>query len=44
MSTSSPIVKGLIGKTIGESAEISTPNGKKFYEILEISVIDNSIL
>ena len=44
VSTSSPIVKGLIGKSAGESAEISTPNGKKFYEILEISVIDNSIL
>ena len=44
VSTSSPIVKGLIGKSTGDSAEISTPNGKKFYEILEISVIDNSIL
>ena len=44
VSTSSPVVKGLIGKSTGESAEISTPNGKKFYEILDISVIDNSIL
>ena len=44
VSTSSPIAKGLIGKYTGESAEIFTPNGKKFYEILDISVIDNSIL
>lgn len=44
VSTSSPIVKGLIGKSTGESAVIFTPNGKKFYEILDISVIDNSIL
>ena len=44
VSTSSPVVKGLIGKSKGESAEILTPNGKKFYEILKISVIDTSIL
>ena len=44
VSTSSPIVKGLIGKSIGETAEVVTPSGKKFYEVLEISVIDKSIL
>ena len=44
VSTSSPIVKGLIGKSVGEIAEVVTPGGKKFYEVLEISVIDKSIL
>ncbi len=44
ISTSSPIVKGIIGKSAGDSAEVSTPGGKKFYEILKISTIDTSIL
>ena len=44
ISTSSPIVKGIIGKSEGDSAEVTTPGGKKFYEILKISSIDTSIL
>ncbi len=44
ISTSSPIVKGIIGKSAGDSAEVATPGGKKFYEILSISTIDTSIL
>ena len=44
ISTSSPIVKGIIGKSEGDSAEVTTPGGKKFYEILTISSIDTSIL
>ena len=44
ISTSSPIVKGIIGKSEGDSAEVTTPGGKKFYEILKISPIDTSIL
>ena len=44
ISTSSPIVKGIIGKSEGDSAEVTTPGGKKFYGILEISSIDTSIL
>ena len=44
ISTSSPIVKGIIGKSEGDSAEVTTPGGKKFFEILEISSIDTSIL
>jgi transcription elongation factor GreA len=44
ISTSSPIVKGIIGKSEGDSVEVSTPGGKKFYEILKISPIDTSIL
>ena len=44
ISLSSPIAKGLIGKAVGDSAEITTPSGKKYYEILEIKVIDKSVL
>ena len=44
ISTSSPIVKGIIGKSEGDSVEVTTPGGKKFYEILNISSIDTSIL
>jgi len=44
ISTSSPIVKGIIGKSEGDSSEVTTPGGKKFYEILKISPIDTSIL
>ena len=44
ISLSSPIAKGLIGKAVGDSAEITTPSGKKYYEILEIKVIDTAIL
>ena len=29
---------------VGDSAEITTPSGKKYYEILEIKVIDTAIL
>jgi transcription elongation factor GreA len=34
---SSPIGQGLIGKKVGETAEISVPKGKLRYEVLEIS-------
>ena len=44
ISLSSPIAKGLIGKLVGDSVEITTPSGKKYYEILEIKVIDTAIL
>ena len=37
ISVSSPIGKGLLGKKIGEFAEISVPNGMLKFEILEIS-------
>ncbi|WP_162127045.1 transcription elongation factor GreA [Flavobacterium phycosphaerae] len=37
ISVSSPIGKGLLGKRVGEVAEISVPNGKLNFEILEIS-------
>ncbi len=38
ISLSSPIGKGLLGKKVGESAEIITPGGKMTFEIKEISM------
>lgn len=37
ISVTSPIGKGLLGKSIGEVAEINVPNGVLKFEILEIS-------
>lgn len=36
ISVSSPIARGLISKKKGDSVEIKTPKGAKFYEILEV--------
>ena len=40
VSTSSPIARGLIGKSIGDSAEVHTPGGTKNYEIISIELFD----
>ena len=40
VSTSSPIARGLIGKSVGDSAEVQTPGGIKSYEILSIELFD----
>ena len=37
ISVSSPIGKGLLGKKVGDTAEISVPNGTLKFEILEIT-------
>jgi len=37
ISVSSPIAKGLLGKKVGETTEITVPAGKVEFEILEIS-------
>jgi len=37
ISVNSPIGKGLLGKKVGETAEITVPNGTIKFEILEIS-------
>ncbi len=37
ISVTSPIGKGLLGKTAGEVAEITVPNGVLKFEILEVS-------
>ena len=39
ISVNTPIDKGLLGKTVGETAEISLPNGNKLsFEVLEITI------
>lgn len=37
ISITAPIARALIGKAIGDSVEVHTPQGMKTYEILEIS-------
>jgi len=37
ISVTSPIGKGLLGKKVGDSAEIDVPNGKIEFEVMEIS-------
>ena len=37
ISVTSPIGKGLLGKVVGDVAEIQAPNGIMNFEILEIS-------
>ena len=37
ISVNSPIGKGLLGKSVGEIAEISVPSGKLKFEIISIS-------
>jgi transcription elongation factor GreA len=37
ISVTSPIGKGLLGRSVGEIAEITVPNGKLSFEIIEIS-------
>ncbi|WP_339703132.1 transcription elongation factor GreA [uncultured Marixanthomonas sp.] len=37
ISVDSPIGKGLLGKEVGDTAEISVPNGTMKFEILEIT-------
>ena len=37
ISVDSPIGKGLLGKSVGEVAEIATPNGLVQFEVVEIS-------
>lgn len=37
ISVTSPIGKGLLGKKVGDTAEIQVPNGKLKFEVLEIT-------
>lgn len=39
ISTTSPIGRGLLGKTIGDTVRIQIPGGTKEYEILKLSTI-----
>lgn len=36
ISVTSPLAKALIGKTIGDSVEVTTPRGSKSYEIVDV--------
>lgn len=38
MSINTPIAKGLLGKKVGDVAEVQVPNGKMEFEIMEISL------
>jgi len=39
ISVNTPIAKGLLGKVIGETADITLPNGNKLsFEVLEITL------
>lgn len=37
LNMKSPIARALIGKDVGDSAEVKTPGGEKYYEIVEIA-------
>ena len=37
ISVDSPIGKGLLGKSVGDVAEIKVPNGTMFFDVLEIT-------
>jgi transcription elongation factor GreA len=39
ISTTSPIGRALIGKEVGDSATVVTPNGKRELEILKLTTI-----
>jgi transcription elongation factor GreA len=38
ISVNTPIAKGLLGKKVGDVAEIQVPNGKMEFEVIEISL------
>lgn len=37
LSVTSPLARALIGKTVGESVEVSTPRGSKSYEVVKVA-------
>ncbi len=39
ISVSSPLARALIGKSVGDSAEVSTPGGTKAYEIVKVAFV-----
>ena len=38
ISVQTPIAQGLLGKKVGDTAEITVPQGKVSFEIIEISI------
>ena len=39
ISLQAPISRALIGKEVGDSVEVASPGGKKFYEILSVKYV-----
>lgn len=39
LSVVSPLARGLIGKSLGESVEVKTPRGSKSYEIVKVDYV-----
>jgi transcription elongation factor GreA len=37
LSITSPLARALIGKTVGDSAEVVTPGGSKSYEVIKVT-------
>lgn len=36
LSVTSPLSRALIGKTVGDTVEVTTPNGSKIYEVIKV--------
>ena len=43
ISTTSPIGRGLLGKRVGDVAEVRTPTGEKEFEILKFTTIHDQV-
>ena len=43
ISTTSPIGRGLMGKRVGDVAEIRTPKGRKEFEILKLATMHDQV-
>ena len=39
ISITSPVARALIGKSVGDSAEVATPGGGRFFEIVKVEYI-----
>ena len=39
ISISSPLARGMIGKDVGDSFEVTAPGGAKGYEILDVKFV-----
>ena len=39
ISYASPLGKALIGRTVGEEVEVTTPSGEKYYEIQKLDFV-----
>ena len=37
VSITSPIARALVGKTVGDTVEVSTPSGGKSYEVVGVA-------